>query len=64
MGLNSEALSEDGYAICISCRKKTSVGELELCVECDRFVCKNCATYRRQGNPYGWVCKKCREKLK
>ncbi len=64
MGLNSNGLSEDGYAKCVSCRKKTFISNLELCVECDRFVCSNCARYRRQGNPYGWVCRKCAAKLK
>ena len=33
MGLNSNGLSEDGYAKCISCRKKTFISNLELCVE-------------------------------
>lgn len=64
MGINSYALNQEGDAMCVSCRKKTHVDKLELCAVCDRFVCSNCAKYRRQGNPYGWVCKKCALELK
>ena len=64
MSLSSARLNENGYAICTICRKKKFISELETCVLCDKFVCKDCATYRRQGNPYGYVCRRCAIKLK
>ena len=64
MSLSSKGLNENGYAMCTICRKKKFVSELETCAVCDKFVCKDCATSRRQGNPYGYVCKRCSEKLK
>lgn len=60
MALSSEYLNEKGQAGCVSCRKTTSINILETCVVCDKFVCKNCATYRKQGSPYGYVCKRCK----
>lgn len=63
MGINSRDLNEDGYAMCVSCRKKKSISDLaDKCVFCDRWVCKSCATYRRQGVPYGYMCKACKQK--
>lgn len=65
MGINSNYLSSDGFALRISCRKKKFVKDLQgPCIGCDRFVCKECATYRRQGPIYGWMCKACKEKMK
>lgn len=63
MALSSLFLNRSGKAGCVSCRKTHSVGDLESCAACDRLVCKTCATYRRQGNPYGYVCKTCYRKL-
>lgn len=60
MALSSTFLNEKGQAGCVSCRKTTSVSNLVTCAVCDRFVCKSCATYRKQGNPYGYVCKSCK----
>ena len=57
-------VSEDGQAQCTSCRKVCPLSQLESCVCCDKFVCKSCATYRRQGNPYGYTCKRCHRQLK
>lgn len=63
MGINSKDLSEDGYALCVSCRKKKFIEDLaDQCVMCGRWVCKSCATYRRQGYPYGYMCKSCKNK--
>lgn len=56
-------LDSDGSAICKDCRTKHRVNGLETCVLCDHFVCKSCATYRRQGSPYGYVCKACYRRL-
>lgn len=64
MGYNTEYANENGEVMCTSCRKKVKDGSFKVCVCCDKFVCKNCATYRRQGNPYGYVCKRCYNKLK
>lgn len=64
MSLNSSSLNENGEALCVSCKKKFGISNLETCVVCDKFVCKSCATYRRQGDPYGYVCKSCQNKLK
>lgn len=64
MGINSDHLSIDGKGKCISCRKNFSISKLETCVICDRFVCKTCATYRKQGSPYGYVCKSCSKSIK
>lgn len=62
MGINSKELS-DGYALCVSCRKKKSLEELaDQCIFCGKWVCKKCATYRRQGVPYGYMCKTCKSK--
>ncbi len=58
------SLDKDGRAVCISCRQKKSISDLENCVGCDHFVCKSCATYRRQGSPYGYVCPSCYQKMK
>lgn len=63
MGLSTSSLNQKGYAACTICRKKKFVSELETCAVCGKFVCKDCATYRRQGNPYGYVCKRCMQKL-
>ncbi len=62
MALSSEYLNENGEAGCISCRKTTPFNLLESCAACNRFVCKSCAIYRKQGNPYGYVCKSCNQK--
>lgn len=63
MGTNSRSLDREGNAICISCRKKKALYDLaDQCVMCDRWVCKECATYRRQGMPFGYVCKACKNK--
>ena len=59
MPLSSEYLNEKGQAGCVSCRKTMSISSLKSCVVCDRFVCNSCATYRKQGSPYGYVCKRC-----
>jgi len=65
MGINSKTLSKDGYALCTSCRKKKSFEELaDQCEFCGRWVCKDCATYRRQGNPFGYMCKACKSQNK
>lgn len=65
MGRNSNEINENGETICISCRRKKFISEVELCILCDRFVCKSCATYLRQGDPfYGWVCKRCYRSIK
>lgn len=64
MALGSSFLTEDGKAGCVSCRKTHTIRNLESCAGCGRFVCKDCATYRRQGNPYGYVCKSCYSNLK
>lgn len=64
MSYNSNSLNDAGEAMCISCRKKFSVRELEHCALCQKFLCKSCATYRKQGNPHGYVCKGCMGKLK
>lgn len=64
MALTSRFLNASGNAGCVSCRKTKSISELESCTLCDRFVCKGCATYRRQGSPYGYVCKTCYRKSK
>lgn len=65
MGTNSTQLDENFNTKCISCRRIVSGSDAELCVCCDRFVCKSCATYLRQGDPfYGWVCKKCYAQIK
>ena len=63
MSYNSESLNENGEGMCISCRKKFPLHQLETCEVCQRFVCKSCAVYRRQGYPYGYVCKSCARKL-
>lgn len=61
MGINSRNLSANGYALCVSCRKKKFIEELaDQCVFCERWVCKKCAIYRRQGNPFGYMCKLCK----
>lgn len=62
MGLSSTSLDEHGNAICVSCRKKYYVSELETCPVCGRFVCKNCGTYLKQ-SPYGYICKTCLKDL-
>ena len=65
MGTNSNEMDANGNTKCISCRKIKSATEVELCVGCDHFVCKSCATYLRQGVPfYGWVCKRCYAKVR
>ena len=40
---NSYELDERGYGMCRCCRKKLSIGDLNSCLYCDRWVCKSCA---------------------
>ena len=61
---SSDYVAEDGKVKCTSCHKVVPLLQAESCVCCDKFVCKTCATYRRQGNPYGYVCKRCYIQLK
>ncbi len=63
MGLSPNYINEEGNAACCVCRKKVYISDVETCIICDKFVCKNCARYRKQGSPYGYVCKKCMAKL-
>ena len=63
MGVNSSNLNEKGNAKCNSCGKTVFVSNLQSCVVCGKFVCSSCATYRRQGNPHGYVCKHCKSKI-
>ncbi len=60
---NSSTVTEDGRVKCISCRKDFRISDVVDCIRCDRFVCTSCATYRKQGDPYGYVCKSCKIKL-
>ncbi len=62
LSVNSREYNEEGYGMCINCRRKKFISELVDCEICGRLVCKNCATYRRQGNPFGWICPKCKSK--
>ncbi len=65
MGINSRQLSIDGRAMCVSCRRIKNLEELaDTCIFCERWVCKECATYRRQGSPFGYMCKSCKRKYK
>ena len=61
--LSSEFINEEGFTRCTSCRRKISVSDAEMCMGCMRFVCPSCRKYRKQGNPYGYVCKKCQKEL-
>lgn len=63
MGYSTKTLNENGYAACVDCRKKTFIKDLAECVYCGRWVCKKCATYRRQGLPFGYMCKRCKSKM-
>lgn len=62
-GIAGGELDEKGDGRCNCCGKKTSIPDLELCMECEKFSCKSCSRYRRQF-PYGYICKKCIEKTK
>lgn len=64
MGYNMTTVNKNGDVMCASCRRKVSVADAKVCSCCDKFVCTRCATYRRQGNPYGYVCRGCYNKLK
>lgn len=66
MGLSTRQLDENGYASCVSCRRKKFISEMEQCILCDRWVCRDCATYLRQGyqGAYGYVCKACSRKIR
>lgn len=59
MSYNSTSLNQKGEAMCISCRKKFFTSNLQNCAMCEKYVCKQCASYRKQGNPFGYVCKSC-----
>ncbi len=63
MGINSNHLNEEGYAMCISCRRKKFVSDLEPCQICGRFVCKSCYKVLRNSS-FKYVCKKCVSNLK
>lgn len=56
-------LDAGGYTNCIVCGKRKFIMELTECVFCGCWVCKSCATYRRQGTPFGYVCKRCKSKI-
>ncbi len=64
MGYSTRYLNEEGFAACVDCRRKKFINDLAECAVCGRWVCKSCASYRRQGNPFGYVCKRCKVKLK
>ena len=63
MGLNTYELNENGQALCCVCRRKKDFSELETCGVCERWVCRDCASYRRQF-PYGYISKTCQKKVK
>lgn len=54
----TRTLNADGSAVCKDCGRKVSFSSLENCSDCSHWVCKSCATYRRQ-QPYGYVCGVC-----
>lgn len=63
MGYSTKTLNESGYASCVDCRRKFFISDIVECVFCERWVCKSCATYRRQGTPFGYMCKRCKSKI-
>ncbi|MBS5317665.1 MAG: hypothetical protein KHY44_14910 [Clostridiales bacterium] len=56
---NSHVLDEKGYGMCRCCRRKFFISDLKLCVYCDRWVCKNCAT-KEKGFEDAYTCKVCK----
>jgi len=46
MSYNTEYVNENGEVMCTSCRKKVDARNAEVCVCCDKFICKRCARYR------------------
>ena len=63
MGYNTKTLTEDGYGMCTSCRKKVFVGQLVICHCCDKYVCKSCSKISRMGAPVR-CCPTCYSKEK
>lgn len=63
MGQRMNQLDESGRTNCIDCGEITFISDLAECVFCGCWVCKKCATYRRQGTPFGYVCKRCKSKM-
>ena len=59
IGISSNYINEEGYTRCVSCRKKIFIKDAQTCEVCQKFVCPSCRKYRKQGNPYGYVCLKC-----
>ena len=66
MGLNSNHLNEDGYALCVSCRRKHFIRDMDQCPICNKWVCHECGTYLKQGyhGAYGYFCKRCMTKIR
>lgn len=57
--VNSYELDERGYGMCRCCRKKLSIGDLNSCLYCDRWVCKSCAIKSKRIDD-AYVCKVCK----
>ncbi len=66
MGTNTYTLDENGYALCVSCKRKFFIKDLEQCAMCDRWLCRSCGTYLRQGymGAFGYFCKSCMKFVK
>jgi len=59
--MNSNNLDQNGNATCNTCRKATSIQNLDTCVCCDKFVCSKCSS-NSNTFPSGIKCKKCNNK--
>lgn len=56
MSTNSSELNESGYALCICCRKKFFISDLEdQCEFCGKWFCKNCAKPVPAGHGFGKI---------
>lgn len=56
MSTNSSELNESGYALCICCRKKIFISDLEdQCEFCGKWFCKNCAKPVPAGHGFGKI---------
>ena len=58
IGISPNYINEEGNARCACCRRKVNVGDTQLCVCCDKFVCNACSRYI--ATYAGYVCRKCK----
>lgn len=56
------ALDQNGYTVCLACRRKKFISDLTTCSGCGRYVCRSCS--KKLSFLEGDYCPKCHERFK